>query len=99
MATVKKTTEKAFKKADKKLKKIGHLTITVYDNESAAVDLDCPTTDIIATLASIIASDELPGKLMRKALDVAVMGLIAEEKPKKKKKVATKKKAAPKKKK
>lgn len=99
MATVKRTTEKAFKKADKKREKIGHFNITVYKDESAAVDVDCPTNDILATLATIIASDEGPGQLIRRALDLAVMGLVAEEKPKKKKKAATKKKAAPKKKK
>jgi hypothetical protein len=97
MATVKRTTKKAATKRTAKLEKIGHFNITVYKNDTASVDVDCPTNDILATLASIIASDEGPGQLMRRALDVAAMGLLQEKKTKKKKATA-KKKAAPKKK-
>jgi hypothetical protein len=92
MATVKRTTEKAFKKSASKLKKIGHFNITVYEKERASVDVDCPTNDILAALASIIISDEGPGQLIRRALDLAVMELVQD------KKATTKKKAAPKKK-
>ena len=102
MATVKKVTEKTFKKVDKKLKKIGHFNITVYDDDSASVDVDCPTDDLVTTLASMIASNEGPGELLRMALSVAALGLEEEARKKKKatakKKAAVKKKAAPKKK-
>jgi hypothetical protein len=98
MATVKRTTKKAATKRTAKLEKLGHFNITVYKDDSAAIDLDCPSNDLIATLASIIASDELPGQLIRAALSLAAFG-IKEESKKKKKKPAVKKKAAPKKKK
>ena len=102
MATVKKVTEKTFKKVDKKLKKIGHFNITVYDDDSASVDVDCPTDTLIPILAAMIASNEGPGELLRMALSLAAFTLDDEAKKKKKaaakKKAATKKKAAPKKK-
>ena len=98
MATVKRTTEKKAKSAAKKLEKLGHFNVIVYKNQSATIDVDCPTDDLIATLASIIASDEGPGQLLRAALSLAAFSLDEEEKKKKKKKTAAKKKAAPKKK-
>ncbi len=97
MATVKKTTKKAFVKKAATSQKLGHFNITVYKDESAAVDVDCPTSELLAALASVIASEEGPGQLLRSALALAALGL--EEESKKKKKPAVKKKAAPKKKK
>ena len=96
MATVKKLTEKTFEKVTKKLKKIGHFNIIVHDDESASVDVDCPTFELVTTLAAIIASNDGPGQLLRAAFSAAVLNL--EEEEKKKKKSAAKKKAAVKKK-
>jgi hypothetical protein len=98
MATAKKTTKKAFEKKAASSQKLGHFNITVYKDETAGIDVDCPTSELIATLASIIASEEGPGQLLRSALALAAFGL-EEESKKKKKKPAVKKKAAPKKKK
>ena len=98
MATIKRTTKKAATKRATKLEKIGHFNITVYKNEQASVEVDCPTNDIIATLATIITSDEGAGQLIRKAMHLAIVGLEEEQARKKKKKAASKKKAAPKKK-
>jgi len=99
MATVKKTTKKAFEKKAASSQKLGHFNITVYKDETAAVDVDCPTSELLAALASVIASEEGPGQLLRSALALAALGLEEESKKKKKKKPAVKKKAAPKKKK
>ena len=99
MATIKRTTKKAATKRATKLEKLGHFNITMYKDSSADVDVDCPTSNVIATLATIIMSNDGPGQLMRKAMHLAVVGLEEEQVRKKKKKVATKKKAAPKKKK
>ena len=82
------------KKPSTKAKVLGHMNITVYNDDSAFIDIDCPTGDLISTLSSIIMSNEGPGELIRAALHCAVADL---EKSKKKSSV-TKKKAAPKKK-
>lgn len=99
MATVKRTTKKAATKKAAKLEKLGHFNITMYKDGSADVNVDCPTSNVIATLAAIIMSDDGPGQLIRKAMQLAVVSLEEEQARKKKKKAATKKKAAPKKKK
>lgn len=83
------------KKPSTKAKVLGHMNITVYNNDTAFIDVDCPTGDLISTLSSLITSDERPGELIRAALHFAVADL---EKSKKKSSSVTKKKAAPKKK-
>jgi hypothetical protein len=92
MTTIKRTTKKAATKRAAKLEKIGHFNITVYKNEQASVEVDCPTNDILAALSSIITSDEGPGQLIRKAMQLAIVGLEEEQTRKKKKKAAPKKK-------
>jgi hypothetical protein len=83
------------KKPSTKAKVLGYMNITVYNDDSAFIDVDCPTGDLVSTLSSLITSDEGPGELIRWALHFAVADL---EKSKKKSSSVTKKKAAPKKK-
>ena len=94
---------KATKAATKKAapKKIGHMNMTLFNDESVSVDVDCPNHELIAALASVIASDDRAGDLFRTAFAIAATHSFEDEKPKKKaapKKKAVSKKAAPKKK-
>jgi hypothetical protein len=78
--------------------------MTLLNDESVTVDVDCLNQQLISALASIIASDNQAGRLIRTALAVvAASDFFEDEKPKKKKaalkKKAAVKKAAPKKKK
>ena len=91
---------KATKTANEK--KVGHLHLTIFDNDGVSVEVNSPNHELIAALASIIASDDKAGQLFRTAFAVAANELFEDEKPKKKKatpkKKAVAKKAAPKKK-
>jgi hypothetical protein len=87
-----KATKTATKKAEPK--KVGHMNITLFNDESVTVDVDCPNPDLIAALASIIASNDQASKLIRTALAVVATSDIFEdedEKPKKKKAASKKK--------
>jgi len=101
--TTKTATKKAAPKKKAEPKKIGHLNLTIFDNDGVSVEVNSPNHELIAALASIIASDDRAGELFRTAFAIAAGNLFDEdEKPKKKaapKKKAVVKKAAPKKKK
>jgi hypothetical protein len=101
----KAVTKKAAPKKKAEPKKIGHMNMTLFNDESVTVDVDCLNQQLISALASIIASDNQAGRLIRTALAVvAASDFFEDEKPKKKKAAPKKKapavkKAAPKKKK
>jgi hypothetical protein len=100
--TTKTATKKAAPKKKAEPKKIGHLNLTIFDNDGVSVEVNSPNHELIAALASIIASDDRAGELFRTAFAIAAGNLFDEdEKPKKAapKKKAVVKKAAPKKKK
>lgn len=75
--------------AKAKPKKVGHLYMEVFSDESVQVDVDCPNADIIAALAALIAGNDSASLLFRKAFLVAFMHDLEEDTPKKK---STKKK-------
>jgi hypothetical protein len=81
-------TKTVSKKAATK-KEVGHFTIKLYSDDSVTVDVDSPTDDLITALASVITSSDLPGALIRSALNVAIIDL---KDSKKKKTISSKKK-------
>jgi hypothetical protein len=81
----------------KAVKKIGHLYIDLFDNNTADVKLDCVNGEMVDALATVFSDAKHPvTRIFVTALSLAVTELERKEK-KAKKKAAPKKKAAVKK--